>query len=180
MVCGTLGKRGRVLLENILPLPVQATMHFGGHCDELVYPPLARNGGAEMWLRQAEMICGNVLTSPLSYEEGSEMGCGEMGWRRMTQTHQTSNTTEPSSLVWNNLGAMDTQPHTTHHYIPQLLNTCNTPSTAKGGAKCLYEPHKPHWTRIILLHEHTFFVLFNVLRALPTCCIIINCPTPKQ
>ena len=31
-----------------------------------------------------------------------------------------------------------------------------------------------------LLHEHAFFVLFNALTALPTCCIIINCPTPKQ
>ena len=30
------------------------------------------------------------------------------------------------------------------------------------------------------LHEHKFFVLFNMLRALPTCCIMINFPTPKQ
>ena len=52
--------------------------------------------------------------------------------------------------------------------------------TATGGANCLCEPHKPHLTRFILLHEHMFFVLFNVLRALPTCCIIINFPTPKQ
>ena len=106
MVCGALGERVHVLLENILPLPVQATMHFGGHRDELVCPPLVRNGGAEMWLRQAEMVCSSGV-----------------GWGRTAQSppHQTSNTNVPSSVVWNNLGAIGTLPNTTHHYIPQLL-----------------------------------------------------------
>ena len=123
MVCGVLGERGHVLQENILPLPVQASTHLGGHCDELVCPPLPRNGGTEMWLRQAEMVCSCVLTSPLSYEEGSEVVCGGVGWGRSTQTppHQTSNTTVPSSVVWNNLGTIGTLQNTTHHYIPRLL-----------------------------------------------------------
>ena len=123
MVCGALGERVRVLLENVLPLPVQASTHFGGHCDELVCPPLPRNGGAKMWLHHAEIVCGSVVTSPLSYEEGSEVVCGGVGWGRTAQIllHQTSNSTMPSSVVWNDLGAIGTLQNTTHHYIPQLL-----------------------------------------------------------
>ena len=121
--CTALGKRGWVLLENVPPLPVQASTHLGGYCDELVCPSLVRNEGAEMWLRQAEMVCGCVLTSSLSYEEGSEVVCGGVGWGRTAQTppHQTSNTTVPSSVVWNNLGTIGTLQNTTHHYIPRLL-----------------------------------------------------------
>ena len=141
MVCGALGERVWVFQENILPLSVQATMHHGGHCDELVCPPLPRNEGAEMWLQQAEVLCSSILTIPLSYEEGSEVVCGGVRWGRTAQTppHQTSNTTEPSSVVWNNLGAMNTQPHTTHHYIPQLLSTPNTP--VADNAHFSYECH---------------------------------------
>ena len=110
--------KGRVL-ENVLPLPVQATTHLGGHCSELVCPPLPRHEGDKLWLQQTDIVCGSVLTSPLSYEEGSEVGCSGVGWGRMTQTppHQTSNTTMPSSMVWNNLGAIGTLQNTTHHYI---------------------------------------------------------------
>ena len=123
-VCTALGERGRVLLENVLPLPVQATTHHRGHHDDLVCPPLSSNGGGvEIWLHHAEIVCGSVLTSPLSYEEGSEVVCGGVGWGRTAQTlpHQTSNATMPSSVVWNNLGAIGTLQNTTHHYIPQLL-----------------------------------------------------------
>ena len=111
-----MGQSGWVLLENTLPFAVQASIDHGGHRDELVCPPLPRDGGAEM-------VCGSVLTSHLSYEEGSEVVCGGMGWGRTAQTppHQTSNTTVPSSVVWNNLGAIGTLQNTTHHYIPQLL-----------------------------------------------------------
>ena len=122
MVCGALGKRVCVLQENVLP-PVQATTHRGGHCDELVCPPLPRNGGAEVWLHHAEIVCGSVVTSPLSYEDGSEVVCGGVGRGRTAQSlpHQTSNSTMYSSVVWNNLGAIGTLQNTTHHYIPQLL-----------------------------------------------------------
>ena len=87
-----------------------------------------------MWLHQAEMVCGHVVASPPSYEEGSEVVCGELGWGRTAQSlhHQTSNTTEPSSVVCNNLGAMDTRPPTTHHYISHLLQSLRemtTPNT---------------------------------------------------
>ena len=125
MVCGALGERVCVLQENILPLPVQATMHFGGHCDELVCPPLVRNGGAEMWLRQAEMVCGSVLTRPFIYEEGSVVVCCGVEWGRTAQTLplQTSNTNTSNSVMWNNLGAIGTLQNTTHHYIPQLLSS---------------------------------------------------------
>ena len=121
MVCGALGEKVRVLT-----LPVQASTHFGGHCDELVCPPLPRNGGAEMWLQQAEMVCDSVLTSPLSYEDGREVG-----WGRTAQSlpHQTSNTTVPSSVVWNNHGAIGTLQNTTHHYIPQLLPSLRETTT---------------------------------------------------
>ena len=127
-------QRGQVCLEDTLPFAVQATTGLGGHRDELVCPPLPRDGGADM-------VCGSVLTSPLSYEEGSEVVCGGVRWGRTAQTppHQTSNTTEPSSVVWNNLGAMNTQPHTTHHYIPQLLSTPNT--TVADNAHFSYECH---------------------------------------
>ena len=130
MVCGALGERVCVPQENVLP-PVQATMHFGGHCDELVCPPLVRNGGAEMWLRQAEMLYGSVLTRPFVYEEGSEVVCCGVGWGRTVQTppHQTSNTIVPSSVVWNNLGAIGTLPNTTHHYVPQLLPSLRETTT---------------------------------------------------
>ena len=140
MVCGTLGERVRVLQENILPLPVQATMHFGGHYDELICPPLPRNEGAEMWLHRAEMLC--VLTSPLSYEDGSEVG-----WGRTAQSlpHQTSNSTMPSSVVWNNLGVIGTLQNTTHHYISQLLPSLRertTPNAPVGvNAHFSYECH---------------------------------------
>ena len=123
MVCGALGERVCVLLENILPLPVQASTHFGGHRDELVCPPLSSNGGTEMWLHRAEIVCSSVVTSPLSYEEQSEVVCGGVGWGRTAQSppHQTSNTNVPSSVVWNNLGAIGALEKATHHYIPQLL-----------------------------------------------------------
>ena len=128
-------ERRRVLLEGILPFPVQATTHHGdgGHPYVLVCPPLWRSVGARMRLHQAEIVCGSHLGSPLSYKEGSELVCGVVGGRRTAQSlpHQTGNTTEPSSVVWNNLKAMDTQPHTTHHYIPHLsprrTTTPNTP-----------------------------------------------------
>ena len=67
-----MGQRGWVLLEDTLPCAVQATIDLGGHRDELVCPPLARNGGADM-------VCGSVLTSHLSYEEESEVVCGGVG-----------------------------------------------------------------------------------------------------
>ena len=123
MVCGT-----QVLLEDILPFPVQATTHHGGHPYVLVCPPLPRNLGARM-------VCGSALASPLSCEEGSELVCGGVWWGRTAQSlpHQTSNTTGPSSAMWNNLKTMDTQLHTTQHYILHLLQsprgktTPNTP-----------------------------------------------------
>ena len=162
MVCGALGKRVYVLQENVLP-PVQATTHHRGHRDELVCPPLVRNGGAEMWLQQAEIVCSSVVTSPLSYEEGSEVVCGRVGWGRTAQSlpHQTSNTTEPSSVVyippllnthstmyssamWNNLGATGTL-NTTHHYIPQLLPSLRETTTPNApvavNAHFSYECH---------------------------------------
>ena len=129
MVCGTLEERVRVL-----PLPVQATMHFGGHCDELVCPPLVRNGGAEMWLHHAEMVCGSVLTRPFVYEEGSVVVCCGVEWGRTAQTlpHQTSNTNVSNSVMWNNLGAIGTLQNTTHHYIPQLLPSLRERTTSNA------------------------------------------------
>ena len=134
------GQRGQVPLEDTVPFAVQASTDLGGHRDELVCPPLPRDGGAEM-------VCGSVLTSPLSYEEGSEVVCGGLGWGRTAQTppHQTSNTTVPSSVVWNNLGAIGILQNTTHHYIPRLLpsprerTTPNTP--VAGNAHFSYECH---------------------------------------
>ena len=146
MVCGALGKRVHVLQENVLP-PVQATTHHRGHRDELVCPPLVRNGGAEMWLHHAKIVCGSVLTSHLSYEEGSEVVCGMVGWGRTTQSlpHQTSNTTVHSSVVWNNLGAIGTLQNTTHHYIPQLLPSLRETTTPNApvavNAHFSYECH---------------------------------------
>ena len=147
MVCGALGERVCVLQENVLPLPVQATMHFGGHCDELVCPPLPRNGGAKMWLHHAEIVCGSVVTSPLSYEEQSEVVCGGVGWGRTAQIllHQTSNSTMPSSVVWNDLGSIGTLQNTTHHYIPQLLLSLRETTTPNApvavNAHFSYECH---------------------------------------
>ena len=134
------GQRGQVCLEDTLPFAVQATTGLGGHRDELVCPPLPRDGGADM-------VCGSVLTSPLSYEEGSEVVCGGVGWGRTAQTppHQTSNTTVPSSVVWNKLGAIGTLQNTTHHYIPRLLPSPRETTTPNApvavNAHFSYECH---------------------------------------
>ena len=142
MVCGT-----QVLLEDILPFPVQATTHHGGHPCVLVCPPLLRNGGAGMWLHQAEIVCGRVVASPLSCEERSEVVCGRVGWGRTAQSlhHQTGNTTGPSSVVCNNLKTMDTQPHTTQHYIPHLLQSLRGKTTPNAPvAVNTHFSHKCH------------------------------------
>ena len=68
-----------------------------------------------MRLHQAQMVCGRVHTIILDYEEGSEMVCG------VDMTHQTSDTTEHNSEDEIGFGVMDTQGHTTLHYIPQLV-----------------------------------------------------------
>ena len=147
MVCGALGERVHVLQEDVLPLPVQASTHHGDHHDELVCPPLVRNGGADIQLRQAEMVCISVLTSPFIYKEGSVVVCGMVGWGRTVQTlpHQTSNSTMPSSVVWNNLGAIGTLQNTTHHYIPQLLPSLRETTTPNApvavNAHFSYECH---------------------------------------
>ena len=128
-------------------LPMQATMNNGGHPVLLVCPPLPRNERAEVWLHQADMVCGRVPASPLSYEERSEVVC--VGWGRMARSlpHQTSNTTEPSSEVENNLGATGTHGHTTHHYTPQLLQlpmettTTNMPAPFNANAHFSCECH---------------------------------------
>ena len=146
MLCGALAERVCVFQENVLPLPVQGSMHHGGHHDELVCPPLVRNRGAEMWLQQAEIVCGSVLTSHLSYEEGSEVVCGGVGWGRSAQnpSHQKSNSAM-YSVVWNNLGAIGTLQNTTHHYIPQLLPSLRETTTPKApvavNAHFSYECH---------------------------------------
>ena len=135
-----MGQRGRVRLEDTLPFAVQATIDVGGHHDELVCPPLLRNGGADM-------VCGSVVTSHLSYEEGSEVVCGGVGWGRTAQTppHQTSNSTMYSSVMWNNLGAIGTLQNTTHHYIPQLLPSPRETTTPNApvavNAHFSYECH---------------------------------------
>ena len=138
-------ERRRVLLEGILPFPVQATTHHGGHPYVLVCPPLPRNGRAGMLLHQAEMVCGNVLATPLSYEEGSELVCSGVGWGRTAQSlpHQTGNTIGPSSVVWNNLGAINTRPHTTHHYIPYLSPRRTTSLNAPVAVNTHFS-HKCH------------------------------------
>ena len=134
------GQRGQVPLEDTVPFAVQATTDLGDHRDELVCPPLPRNGGADM-------VCGSVLTSPLRYEEGSEVVCGGVGWGRTAQSplHQTSNTAVPSSVVWNNLGAIGTLQNTTHHYIPRLLPSPRETTTPNApvavNAHLSYECH---------------------------------------
>ena len=115
-------------LEDIIPLPTQATTHERDGLDLLVCPPLPRAGEAGRQLHQAQMVCGRVHTIILDYKEGSEMVCGGMD-----MTHQTSDRTEHSSEVGIGFGVMDTQGHTTLHYIPQLLpqpetTTHNTPA----------------------------------------------------
>ena len=122
-------KRRRVLLADIPPLPLQATTHHGGRADLLVCPPLPRNGVAGRELHQREMVCVTVPASPLCYEERSEVVC--VGWGRMARSlpHQTSSTTEPSSGVWNNLGATGTHGHTTPTLLqlPTETTTLHTP-----------------------------------------------------
>ena len=88
-----MGQSGWVLLENTLPFAVQASIDHGGHRDELVCPPLPRDGGAEM-------VCGSVLTSPISYEEGVRwcvVGWGGGGQRSACLTSQA---TQLCPAVW--------------------------------------------------------------------------------
>ena len=135
-------ERRRVLLADIPPPPLQATTHHGGRADLLVCPPLPRNGVAGRELHQGEMVCGRVPASPLSYEERSEVVC--VGWGRMARSlpHQTSHSTEPSSGVENNLGAIDIHGHTT----PTLLQspremTLNTPVAYDTDTHFSHECH---------------------------------------
>ena len=102
--------------EDIILLPLQATMQQYGGLDLLVCPPRPRAGEAEMRLHQAQMVCGRVHTIHPNYEEGSEMVCGGVD-----MTHQTSDTTEHNSEDEIGFGVMDAQGHTTLHYIPQLV-----------------------------------------------------------
>ena len=94
-------------------------MQQDGGLDLLVCPPRPRAGEAGRQLHQAQMVCGRVHTIPLDYEEGSEMVCGGVD-----MTHQTSDTTEVAehnSEVGIGFGVMDTQGHTTLHYIHQQV-----------------------------------------------------------
>ena len=90
------------------------------------------------------MVCGSI---PISYEKGHEVGCCGVGWGKTAQIppHQTSNTIVPSSVVWNNLGAIGTLQNTTHHYVPQLLPSLRettTPNAPVGvNAHFSYECH---------------------------------------
>ena len=144
MVCVVLAS-SPVLQEDTQPLPSQATMYQECRPDLLVCPPLPRDGGRE--IHQEEMVCVTVPASPLSYEERSEVVC--VGWGRMARSlpHQTSNTTEPSSEVENNLGATGTHGHTTHHYTPQPLQlptettTLNMPVPFNANAHFSCECH---------------------------------------
>ena len=118
---------GEIVCVPLIPIPL-TTPHSTQH----LLPLQATAPGARMWLHQAEMVCGRVVASPLSCEEGSEVVCGGVGWERTAQSlsHQTGNTTGPSSVVWKNLGAMDTRPHITHQYVPQLIpRDTTTPNT---------------------------------------------------
>ena len=133
-------ERRRVLLEGILPFPVQATTHHGdgGHSYVLVCPPLRMNGGTGMWLHQAEKVCGCVLASPFSYKEKSEVIYGGVGWAQ-SLPHQTGTPTGPSSVVCNNLAATNTRPHTTHHYVPRLIpRDTTTPNTLLAAGANVY------------------------------------------
>ena len=129
MVCGALA-----------PIPT-TTPHSTQH----LLPLQATTPGARMWLHQAEMVCGSVVASPFSYEEGSELVCGGVGWGRTAQSlpHQTGNTTGPSSVVWSNLKAMDTRPHPTHHYIPHLSPRRTTSLNAPVAVNTHFS-HKCH------------------------------------
>ena len=80
-----------------------------------------------MGLCQAQMVCGAVWKTPFDYEEENEMVCDGVD-----MPYQTSDVTEHNSEVVTNFGVMDTQGHTTLHYIPQLVpqsetTTHNTP-----------------------------------------------------
>ena len=103
-------------------------MQQDGGLDLLVCPPRPRAGEAGRQLHQAQMVCGRVHTIHPNYEEGSEMVCGGVD-----MTHQTSDRTEHNSEVGIGFGVMDTQGHTTLHYIHQLvpqpeITTHNTPA----------------------------------------------------
>ena len=101
-------------IMNII-LPTQATTHERDGLDLLVCPPLPRAGEAGRQLHQAQIVCGRVHTIHPNYEEGSEMVCG------VDMTHQTSDRIKHNSKAGINFGVMDTQGHTTLHYIPQLV-----------------------------------------------------------
>ena len=133
----------RVLLENMLPLPTQATTHQGGGLDLLVCPPLPRNAGIARWLHRMEIVPGTALQSLTSYEEGSEVVCGGVGWRRsQSMPHHTSGTSQPSGVVGISFGAMDTHGHSPLCYISQLLQllleTANTCVLVELNINCSY------------------------------------------
>ena len=116
----------RVLLEDMLPLPSQATTHQGGSLDLLVCAPCLRPCGVQI-------LSGTVLRSLARNEEWTEVVCVDGGGERTSRSmlHHTSNTTEPNSEVEISFGVMDVSEHSPHYYIPpqqkQLpLETANT------------------------------------------------------
>ena len=118
----------RVLLEDMLPLPSQATTHQGGGLDLLVCPPLPRNASVARWLHRMEIVPGTALQSLTSYEERSEVVCGVVGWRRTSHStpYYASNTTKPignkatpHSGVGKGFEASDTNEHATSHHTLQ-------------------------------------------------------------
>ena len=133
---------GEMVCVPLAPIPL-TTPHSTQH----LLPLQVTTPGARMWLHQAEMVCGRVVASPFSYEEGSELVCCGVGWGRTAQSlpHQTGNTTGPSSVMCNNLQTMDTQPHTTHHYIPHLLQSLRGTTTPNAPvAVNAHFSHKCH------------------------------------
>ena len=116
----------RVLLENMLPLPSQATTHQGGGLDLLVCDTRLRPCGVQI-------LSGTVLRSLARNEEWTEVVCVDGGGEKTSQSmlRHTSNTTEPSSEVEISFGVMDVSEHSPHYYIPPQqmrlpLETANT------------------------------------------------------
>ena len=108
----------RVLLEDMLPLPSQATTHQGGSLDMLVCATRLRPCGVQI-------LSGTVLRSLARNEEWTEVVCVDGGGEKTSQSmlRHTSNTTEPSSEVEISFGVMDITEHSSHYYI-ETANTC--------------------------------------------------------
>ena len=81
-------------------------------------------------MEDGEMVCVALAPIPLTTPHSTQHLLPLQATTHHGGHPYPGNTTKASSVVCKNLGAMDTRPHTTHHYVPRLIpRDTTTPNT---------------------------------------------------